>query len=307
MKKFIFTIIIFGIGLLGLASIADFVISANLRKSKARMLIGWNDIYSSNICSDVVIMGNSRAWVQYSPQILDSVLSVNAYNLGVDGAPMKRQILKYNTYRRFNTKPKLIIQNIDFKTMIGFTGYEREQFFPYFFDDSIKKAVAKDEKINFMERYLPVYRYIGYNDLILAGLEVKEYWDKAIIEKGYFGMNKTWEGTKIPETITYFQDSLALLFFDKYLEKSQSEGIQVLFVHAPIYIAATEIIDNIEGMYQMYDSIACKYGIPILDYTHFPINNDTTYFYNATHLNKRGAEHFTKQLAHDIDSLGILR
>jgi lysophospholipase L1-like esterase len=78
-------------------------------------------------------------------------------------------------------------------------------------------------------------------------------------------------------------------------------------VYAPLYIDATEKIINIEGMYQMYDSIARKYNIPILDYNYDPISYDTIYFYNATHLNKKGAELFSVKLAHDIDTLGILK
>jgi lysophospholipase L1-like esterase len=57
----------------------------------------------------------------------------------------------------------------------------------------------------------------------------------------------------------------------------------------------------------MYDSIARKYNIPILDYHYDPISFDTAYFYNATHMNKRGAELFTAKLAHDIDSLRIMK
>ena len=60
-------------------------------------------------------------------------------------------------------------------------------------------------------------------------------------------------------------------------------------------------------MYAMYDSIARKYDIPILDYNYDPISYDTAYFYNAMHSNKKGAELFSVKLTHDIDSLGILR
>jgi hypothetical protein len=57
----------------------------------------------------------------------------------------------------------------------------------------------------------------------------------------------------------------------------------------------------------MYDSIACEFHIPILDYSDIPMCYDTAYFYNATHLNKTGAELFTTKLAHDIDSIGFLK
>ena len=64
---------------------------------------------------------------------------------------------------------------------------------------------------------------------------------------------------------------------------------------------------NEKKMYEMYDTIAQRFNIPILDYNDISMCYDTTYFYNGTHLNKLGAEVFTTKLAHDIDSLGLLK
>ena len=310
MKKFIITIVVFGVGLLGLAYVADYVISKNLRKSTKETLIGWNEIYSGNLQSDVVIMGNSRAWVQYSPQILDSILNVNSYNLSVDGSPINKQILKYDTYRRFNEKPKYIIQNIDILTIDLRAGYEREQFFPYFFDNILKIKSSDIEQWSWSEKHIPCYRYIGYTDLTRAVFGTKNlYPDDYVSVKGYCGVTLKWNGSNLikQKEINYSQDTTALSLFDKYLSAAKSEDIKIIFVYAPIYIEGTKKIRNIDGMYAMYDSIAKKYDIPILDYNYSFISYDTAYFYNAMHLNKTGAELFSVKLAHDIDSLGILK
>ena len=309
MRKFILTGIIFSIGLFGLATFIDYVITKQLRKSTSQMLASWNDIYSGELQSDVVIMGNSRAWSQYSPVFLDSILGVNSYNLGFDGSPINRQIIKYDAYRRYNNKPQYIIQNIDFITIDIGSGYERQQFFPYFFDDSLIIDIYKYESFGFWEKVLPVYRYFGYPDLMQkAIMPYYKYISDGNMQRGYYGKDFSWDGSALAKQgkIIYSQDSLALHLFDEYLAKAYSEGVKVIFVYAPSYIAATEKIKNIEGMYEMYDSIARKYNIPILDYNYAPISYDTTYFYNAIHLNKKGAEFFSTILAHDIDSLGIL-
>jgi lysophospholipase L1-like esterase len=108
------------------------------------------------------------------------------------------------------------------------------------------------------------------------------------------------------KNVAYAQDSVALRVFDRYLDKLKEEDIKVVFVYAPIYIGLIKKMDHIEGMYSMYDSIAKKYDIPILDYNYDPLCCDTAYFYNATHLNKAGAERFSIKLAHAIDSLKLL-
>ncbi len=59
-------------------------------------------------------------------------------------------------------------------------------------------------------------------------------------------------------------------------------------------------------MCAMYLNLASKYNVPILDYTHDSICYDTAYFYNAQHLNRKGAEKFSLQLAHDLKAIGVM-
>lgn len=40
-----------------------------------------------------------------------------------------------------------------------------------------------------------------------------------------------------------------------------------------------------------------------VDYVNSPISYDSTYFYNNTHMNEKGAEKFTLQLAKDLDNI----
>ena len=310
MKKFIYTLSVFCIGLFGLAIAADFVISQRLRTSKSWMLMVWNEIYAGNLQSDVLVMGACRALFQYSPHVLDSILDVNSHNIGIDGRQINSQIIRYDAYRRNNVKPKLIIQNIDLNTLyLGSSRpYEREQFFPYFFDTHLKKAVSKYEEYSFLEKYLPVYRYIGYKDFIQIGFGIKKInsspgYDYKI--KGFGPSDRPWDGSYLEQhdEFHYGEDLIAIRLFDNYLAKAYAENIRVIFVYAPIYIEVTNRMVDLEGMYQMYDSIAGKYNIPVLDYTFDPMSYDTTFFFEPVNLNRTGAELFSVKLAHDIDSL----
>ena len=44
-----------------------------------------------------------------------------------------------------------------------------------------------------------------------------------------------------------------------------------------------------------------------LDYSTDSMCQDTTYFLNSSHLNKKGAEIFSAKLVRDIDSLGFFK
>lgn len=121
-------------------------------------------------------------------------------------------------------------------------------------------------------------------------------------------MERKWNGTALNKvkTVHFNANSTTIAMFDQYLANAKAEGIKVVFVYAPLYIGAIQKMDNKEEMYATYQRIADKYNIPILDYMNMAICSDTTYFYNAMHLNKRGAEIYSDSLANDIKRLGIL-
>jgi lysophospholipase L1-like esterase len=50
-------------------------------------------------------------------------------------------------------------------------------------------------------------------------------------------------------------------------------------------------------------SIATRFSIPYLDYSPDSLMYHKELFYNTTHLNKKGAEIFTRQLAADLKNL----
>lgn len=75
-------------------------------------------------------------------------------------------------------------------------------------------------------------------------------------------------------------------------------------VYAPFYIGATQKMgSDADSMFAFYQRIADHYGYPVLNYTYDSISYDTLNFYNASHLNRRGAELFSKKLADDLNIL----
>ena len=311
MSKFLYKIVLF-VALIFLCAIGlDTFLSWRLRTNENRMYASWNQVYNSDIDYDLVINGSSRAWVQYNPMILDSILGINTFNLGMDGSSINRQIIKYKKYSELHTTPKYLIQNIDLGTMYATVGYEYEQFFPYFFvDRDLMWDFDRYEHFSFAEKYIPAYRYMGYENVFLEAFfhDNKGHYFE-FIKKGYYGISRQWDGTALSklDSITCSCDTSALKLFTDFISEVTSEGTKVLFVYAPIYYQAREKMVNEREMFEMYESIANRFNIPILDYNDIPMCYDTTYFYNATHLNKIGAELFTTKLAHDIDSIGFLK
>lgn len=311
MKRFIKKVFISSLILLVISICVDCHISHYLRYNEDRVFKAWGDIYNQQLSNDVVVNGSSRAWTQYNPQIIDSILKVDSYNLGIDGSSINRQILKYNAYCKIqNHRPSMLIQNIDFWTIANSAGYEREQFFPMFvYDRNLMNQFSNYENFSLLEKYCPCYRYWGYPKLVQSAFGLNHLWYGYPLEKGYYGKDENWDGSAFSQidSIEFSQDHHALNRFCEFINDVTSSGTKVIFVYAPTYIEATKKIIDIEGMYEMFDTIAKKFGIPTLDYNYDSISYDTTCFYNATHLNRKGSNLFSIKLAHDIDSLGILK
>ena len=311
MKRFLKTILLLFCILLLLNVALDILFTKALNRSQGIVYREWNNIIHDTIDADLLVVGSSRAWVQYDPCIMDSVLSVNSYNLGLDASHIQRQIVKYEVYRHYQKKkPSFLIFNIDYWGDWEKNYWHREQFFPYLVYPFIRKAITRRESFSKAEMYLPMYRYYkqGIASLkdctALENKKVKGSW-----YKGFLANELSWDGTRLEEIekIEFSPLPDVVDDFDVFLADLQKDDIKVIFVSAPIYIGATEKLVNPDDFYAFRDSFANKYDIPVLDFICDDICCDTTYFYNATHLNKAGAEKFTMELSRCIDSLSLLK
>lgn len=288
--------------------ILDCVITHNLWHSKVQMLDRYNTTYWDNTDYDMIIMGSSRGMVQYSPQILDSLLGVNSYNLSCNGRCIDAQYNIFNAYCRNHAKPKVIIQNIDHLTLYMSNMYEREQYLPYIkHDKELYNATKETERFDWSDIAIPLKRYAGYINMISEGLHIKNKMHNPYNEyKGYEGRERVWDGSEFKkiDTIGFGTNPEADSIFEHYLTFCKDNDIQVILVFAPIYIGATEKLgDGQKRMEDTFQKYADRYEIPILNYIYDSINYDTLNFYNATHLNRRGAELFSTKLAHDLKEL----
>lgn len=314
MKVFAKTIILL-LGVLLLLNMAlDVVLSRILIQSQSKLYKEWNAIIYDSINADLLVMGSSSALLHYDPHIMDSLLSLDSYNLGIYASHVKRQIGKVEVYRHYQKKkPSFLIMNF---CCVGNwsidEGIYREQYFPYFANPFVRKLIKDQEYFSKGELYVPMYRYAGVLDVVRnafgeddSDLGKKECWYKGY----YWGMPSEWDGSELAkiDTIRFNPNQEVVDRFDSFLSDLKKDDINVIFVTSPLYIEAAKKIVNLSEFYDFRSHFSEKYDIPVLDYLCDSLFYDTAYFYNATHLNKTGAELFTTKLCHDLDSLGILR
>ena len=313
MKKFLVRLGVWLLILIVVAVAVDAMVTTGLRKVGTRKYAVWNDIHKGSINADLLVVGPSQAWCSYDTYVLDSMLGLNSYNLGIDGHSLHFQLIRYETYRRFNSKPKVVLLNACFFGtfyIMSDEQYEREQFFPYVTDATLMSTVAETKHLTWFDRYLPLYRYFGYRDDIEMGMASffgKREFPDGGLHKGFRGNDYSWETTEmLKDSLKSVIDENQVRELENFAGDCRNEGVALVFVKYPVCYPIVERVSNLRVTDSIFDAIAKRYQVPVLDYYHADITKDRSNYYNYNHLNKRGAELFTKELCHDLDSLGIL-
>lgn len=136
-----------------------------------------------------------------------------------------------------------------------------------------------------------------------------QLWKGDLLKKGFYGSSSKWDGSELErlDIVTVSLDQDAIRLFVDFLREETEYGTKIIFVQAPFYIKIYDKMKDADRLYATFDSITSVFNIPFLDYSHADVCYDTAYFYNAMHLNKEGADLFTSQLAHDLDSLDLIK
>lgn len=311
MRKFLIKILFFIIPALIIIYPLDLIISNLISKSEDHAMGEtkvWNDIYNSNVNSELVIYGSSRAWVQFNSKMLADELNQSTYNLGVDGHNFKLQYFRHKELLRFNKKPKKIIMSVDiFSLKFQNELYNQQQFLPYMlWNVNIQDYLSKYIGFSVYDFYIPLFRYKGSLNTfktILFDLLGKEPEYRRV--NGYRAVEGNWNNDfyNAKSKNDFYEvkiDSATANLFENFINECKNENIELILVFSPEYIEGQNYVKNREELITKYQNLANKYNLLFLDYSNNPICFDKKYYYNAQHLNKDGSEAFTLQLIKDL-------
>lgn len=272
----------------------------------------WNAIVDSKINADLIIQGNSRAWVHISPRVLDSVFNITTYNLGVDGYHFTMQYYRFLLYMKYNKKPKYIIQTADYHTLgKGPDLWMYEQFIPYLNEEIIQEAVIQYNGLDYKDLHVPFYKYVNHNDVLSCAF--KSLTGESVRPNGKYKGFQTfpahWDSAfssfkkANPNGFSSPIDEPTLKLFDTFVNYCVDHDIKLIFINSPSYYEATELLTNRAEIDSIYNSYSIKYNIPFLDYTNDSIGLDTVNFYNSQHMNTTGVIKFNATLSNDLKEI----
>ena len=269
----------------------------------------WNAIFDNELNSEVYIMGSSRAWTQIDPQIVKDSLGLNSYNLGVDGHPFWVQHLRYTLAESNNKAPRILIQEVDLGTLNMREGlYNPDQFLPYMlWNDTIKQSLEKIKGYSYIDYYLPLLRYYGKTEAFKILIKEFLFPNSNPIKRinGYQGQPKGWNGDfdRAKKTMNSYNvkiDTSVYNLFYSYLHELKNNNVDVILTYPPEYFESLNFVENKNELIQTYSRLCSEFDFAFIDFSNDSISYSKQYFINATHLNKKGAELYTKKMVSKI-------
>lgn len=268
------------------------------------------ELLSDTLQADILIMGNSRALCSYDPLCIEAVTGLRTWNIGVSGQPFGISYLRYRLYREHNGKPKILLLNIDNNEleMID-NGFGREEYYPYF-DNEVIQPYLPLYGFSWADIHLPLYKYRGDYKLIgyglMANLGIYPF-AQCRHEQGFYNENSAFDGSALEQVlqsgdIKVSKEPAAIQLLDSFLTELKEDSVKVLLCYAPQYTPLYERLE-MDSLMPVYQDLADRHGMAILDYSGLEWCGDTCFFYNANHVNKKGAERFSTQLAEDLRDL----
>lgn len=265
----------------------------------------WYDIYHSNINANIAIYGSSRAWVQLDPAIFEDSLGLHTYNFGMDGQNIRLQYLRHSEYFKNNSAPETIILSLDVFTLAKRKDlFQLDQFLPYMlWNPTIYEYTKSYQGFNKSDYFVPLIRYFGRTDALTKAFSANS--DEKFRYNGFRGRDSEWNNDlenaqNYNKDFSISIDSPSVKLFEQLISDLINQKINLIFVYTPEYIEGQAFVKNREEIMSLFHSFSSKYSIPFFDYSTDIISQQKEFFYNASHLNKTGAELFTQKFVSDL-------
>lgn len=240
---------------------------------------------TKNESYDVVFIGSSRVANHIDTKLFDSLSSKKTINLGAEGAGLKDNLLQIKLLLENNKTSNIYLQLDDNFESEKPTSISISEAMPF-----LKNRIISDHlKNNFSNYnqlvYVPFYRYaindpkIGFRELLMSIINKKPRINPAIGFTPKSGNKLPFKEYRLPMNIS--NQNVVLNEIKDICKKNKIN--LVLFISP--FCKSTKNIDYVLKLKNKFS-----------DLIDMSIGYENEYFYNANHLNKRGARLFTKDL-----------
>ena len=295
MKKFIKNILVFGLIFFVLDKILIFFIVVSPQKEVDKRL---ELLVNGKINKEIVILGSSRGARNIIASEIEKKTGHSAYNLAYPGSDIEFHQFIVKTLLKFNKAPKVILLSVDYPMAFlpdSILNFRLDRMYPLVKYNYINdELVARDEKNIIMSHLFALSRMNKSN----FDIRQKQF---TALDTLYadgsmpISFQKDGEDWTPSTTITKYDSNNELEVkvncFKKIIAMCQEKNIKLIIIQPPLF-------DTMNGAFRERLKQLTQNKIPFFDYNNQnPIYKNKDYFYDRTHLNRKGAMIFTNEIA----------
>lgn len=291
----------FALILLSFSSVLEIIIHKNTKHKRYLIQEDWHCLQNKNY--SILLIGNSRVWTQLDTKKISQALNKKAYTLGQDGRHIDVLWAKFKTYIKDNEKPDQVFLQFDpyfiSKGLTKKTFFGKENYLSYLFFDrlGINHVFKDDYGYHWYDEYLPLVRYVGYKRILFSHIlgKLDSRTDTSGFQYGSMIQTKLkesptwkskWENPLSTDLVFY-----NIAYVDSFIIYCNKNKIDLHLFYPPQSWPSYKMVSqkNIVDLNNYAKSKKTDY------YNFNDIKyNDSTLFYNHTHLNFNGIPIFTE-------------
>lgn len=311
MKLFFIKLITFGIVTLLLLTGLSFVLStkaANLYVEKPSYVIK-----SKGLKFDYLFGGSSRVHNNFNTQLFDSLTQLNGFNIGFEGSAIVENYLTLYLFLKNGNKTSNYILQVEDNSLINQNEGMTYPFHDYLFlsfigdsnvDEAFKSSVPATKF--YLWKYVPYLKYAEFNNhYALKKLLKNNPTDKdMLLNKGYDKLvNEHKKGfpAKLYTSIEkpFEVDKRNTIYLKKIQELCKLNNINFIIYSAPLYSLNYESYKP-KNLRDSLVNFVTQNNIPYYNFMLDSNFKSVSLFYDETHLNAKGTDKLTKQLAETL-------
>lgn len=248
---------------------------------------------------DLMAMGSSRCVCHYDDQLLSDSLGINAINVGNKGNGIVLMYGRYHIIPKEN-KPKVLLYDIE----------PSFDIIEYANDDNNRRYLSGLRMFYKEPGIRTVFSDVDCSEPLKMNSQMYRYNSKTFVLLGDFlrhGMvnysfyqptHRNYVAAEVKEKPIRNNDSLKLKYFEKLIEETQADGVQLVVIASPKY-GASSIADL-----QPIIDLCSKHSVPFWDY--YLDMHDSKWFCDNMHLNYEGSQVFTKTIIRRITNENLI-
>jgi hypothetical protein len=277
-----------------------------------------NTVFIDSSYKDIVFLGDSRTHIGINPFYVDSITTLNSYNIGMGGASVNEVYFLTQAWLNKHKVPKLFVFSITGGIILKSNTFFRNPCFYFFYLDNEynRKTLSDLHYHTSLFRYMPITKYTAFDEydkttilrsfiggrfLTNNGVSYKGFVNNASTN-AYMGINNSDSTYKDMNKINNAMH-IGLEKLNNLIELVHKNNSKIVFVIPP----------QINFKLHHRDSISKKIDYKIeeiaklnnIEIWHFETDSSfkKTYFQDPIHVNIEGSIHLSKKIGYNIKEM----